>query len=208
VPLLEGRSQAVISANISELVHAGKPQKTAVAIALQKAGIKRKGHTMAKGKKKKSSGKKKSSKRVKAGKKAYKKGLKAYHNNPKYKTKRSKAAKKAAATRKRNKGKGYKKKGKNKGKAKKKKSKGKGKGKSYSKKKKGSAKKRGKTYRRVPKAEAQAARQARRLAKSKRPAKIVVVAAPALSAHQSSYMARLREKAAAARASVPHWWAA
>ena len=42
-PLVKGRSKAAVSANISELVHSGKPQRQAVAIALstaRKAGAK------------------------------------------------------------------------------------------------------------------------------------------------------------------------
>jgi len=40
VPLGKGNSQKVISSNISELMHSGRPQKQAIAISMSKAGKK------------------------------------------------------------------------------------------------------------------------------------------------------------------------
>ena len=42
MPLLPGKSDKVVSANISELVRSGRDQKQAVAIAMSKAGMSRK----------------------------------------------------------------------------------------------------------------------------------------------------------------------
>mgnify|MGYP001583866259 CR=1 FL=1 len=42
MPLQTGSSQKVISKNISELVHSGRPQNQSIAIAMSKAGKSRK----------------------------------------------------------------------------------------------------------------------------------------------------------------------
>ncbi len=38
MPLMEGSSEETVSKNISELMHSGRPQNQAVAIAMSKAG--------------------------------------------------------------------------------------------------------------------------------------------------------------------------
>jgi hypothetical protein len=42
MPLRKGKSKAAISANIAHLVHTGRSQRQSIAIAMHKAGIKRK----------------------------------------------------------------------------------------------------------------------------------------------------------------------
>jgi hypothetical protein len=39
MPLKKGKSKKAISKNIKELIHTGRPQKQAVAIALKTAGV-------------------------------------------------------------------------------------------------------------------------------------------------------------------------
>lgn len=50
MPLKKGRSNKVVSENVSELVHSGRPQKQAVAIALREAGRSNKGRKGSRGK--------------------------------------------------------------------------------------------------------------------------------------------------------------
>ena len=38
MPLKSGKSKKVVSGNIKELMHSGRPQKQAIAIAMSKAG--------------------------------------------------------------------------------------------------------------------------------------------------------------------------
>lgn len=48
MPLMKGKSKKAISRNISELMHSGRPQRQAIAIAMSKAGMSKK--TVSKGK--------------------------------------------------------------------------------------------------------------------------------------------------------------
>lgn len=41
MPLHKGKSKKAISANITELMHSGRPQKQSIAIAMSKAGKKK-----------------------------------------------------------------------------------------------------------------------------------------------------------------------
>ena len=41
MPLKKGSSKMIVSSNISELVHSGRPQQQAIAIALKEAGLSR-----------------------------------------------------------------------------------------------------------------------------------------------------------------------
>lgn len=62
MPLLQGKSRDVVSANISRLVHEGRPREQAIAISLRAAGITPTGrNTMARSKKKRRSTKKRKS---------------------------------------------------------------------------------------------------------------------------------------------------
>ena len=44
MPLKSGKSDKVVSSNIRELMHSGRPQKRAIAIAMSEAGMSRKKH--------------------------------------------------------------------------------------------------------------------------------------------------------------------
>lgn len=48
MPLKKGKSSAVVSSNIRELVASGRPQKQAVAIAMKEAGKDRRGNVKVK----------------------------------------------------------------------------------------------------------------------------------------------------------------
>lgn len=46
MPMRKGKSKKVISANISEAMHSGRPQKQAVAMSMRMAGKKKPAHTV------------------------------------------------------------------------------------------------------------------------------------------------------------------
>ncbi len=46
MPLYKGKSKKVVSRNIRELMHSGKPQKQSIAIAMSKAGMSKRKHLL------------------------------------------------------------------------------------------------------------------------------------------------------------------
>jgi uncharacterized protein YoaH (UPF0181 family) len=78
MPLKRGRSRAVVSGNIRELMHHGHSQGQSIAIAMRTAGISKKGKKVAHKKRKKRKTKKASSSTVRAYKAARRKLIKKY----------------------------------------------------------------------------------------------------------------------------------